>query len=113
MSQLSAGARQVFSEAQAGGAILIVSHIVLAELYFVLDKQRRPDLFDIFVARLRATPAFRVEAVVLDDVLDLKNFTEIPEMHDRLIAVQAKQLGAKILTKDAHIRASTKVQCVW
>jgi PIN domain nuclease of toxin-antitoxin system len=38
---------------------------------------------------------------------------EIPEMHDRLIALAAKRLGATIITKDKTIQASPHVKCHW
>lgn len=110
---LSAAAKQVFVEAQTGRANLIVSHVVLAELFYLLEKYRRPELFEVFVVRLQASPAYRIAPLLLDDVLRLKDFAEIPEMHDRLIAIQAHRLGAKILTKDPEIQASPQVECVW
>jgi hypothetical protein len=34
-------------------------------------------------------------------------------MHDRLLAVAAKRLGATIVTRDPIIQASTQVRSLW
>ena len=38
---------------------------------------------------------------------------EIPEMHDRLIAVESMALGAPVLTRDEALTASPQIETVW
>ncbi|HSU68234.1 MAG TPA: PIN domain-containing protein [Tepidisphaeraceae bacterium] len=110
---LSAAAARVFQESSAGNASVLVSHVVVAELFYLLTKVGRAGLFDQAVQSVRNSPAYQVAPLIMGDLIRLPDFTEIPEMHDRLIAIQANRLGATILTKDASIRASKQIQCLW
>ena len=103
----------MFGDASAGRAVIVVSHIALAELYFLFQKYKQPHLFKPMVARMQSSRAFRLEALTLGDLEELPSFAEIPEMHDRLIAIQAKRLGATIITIDPSIRSSPQVSCLW
>ena len=110
---LSPKAQQIFNDASQGKCRLIVSHIVLAELFYLLKKQGQDGLFDGIINRIHALPSFRIEGLEVADLRQLPNYPEIPEMHDRLIAIQAKRLGAILVTKDGKIQASPQVQWVW
>jgi hypothetical protein len=66
-----------------------------------------------YVQFIQKTPVYRYEPLNLDDVHRLPDFDEIPEMHDRLIAIVAARLGATILTKDPYLLGSPKVKCLW
>jgi PIN domain nuclease of toxin-antitoxin system len=112
-SKLSAVARQVFQEAGAGRAILVVPHIVLAELFWVFQKYGQSAQFAPTLAGLQATGLYRFEDNTLDDLRDLPNFSAVPEMHDRLIAILASRLGASIVTKDNSLLSSRIVRCIW
>ena len=111
--KLSAAARQAIADGEAGKALLIVSHIDLAELYFLLKKLGQDGQFTAIVAAIRADSNYRIEPVVLDDIENLAGFAEVPEMHDRLIALAAKRLGATLLTKDPLIQASPQLKWLW
>jgi len=66
-----------------------------------------------YVKFLRNNPAYRFDAITLDDLTRLPDFADVPEMHDRLIVVAADRLGAMILTNDRDIRSSARATCVW
>ena len=93
--------------------LLLVSHIVLAELFFLLKKLGHDSQFAAMVAAIRANSNYRIEPVVLDDIENLAGFAEVPEMHDRLLAIAAKRLGATLVTKDPLIQASPQVKWLW
>jgi hypothetical protein len=65
------------------------------------------------VGDLLAHPSYRVESIVLDDVMSLSAYPEIPEMHDRLIAAATKRTAATLITKDEIIQASPQVSWLW
>jgi len=111
--KLSQKARIIFGDASAGNAAIVAPHIVLAELFWVFQKLGHAQAFPGAVARMQSSPAFRLQPATVDDLIQLGSFLEIPEMHDRLIAIQASRLGAPVITRDASIRASPRVQCVW
>jgi len=111
--KLPAAVRAVFEKAAAGQAILIVSHVVLAELFYVMQKHSQPHAFSATLSRLQASQAYRIEPLTVDDLAKLPEFTDIPEMHDRLIAVQGARLGAVLVTKDGALQKSTHVDWLW
>ncbi len=105
--------RDLFREAHAGTVKLVVPHIVLAELFYILGKFGQEASFVPFMARLQSSPAYQIESLTVEDLLELPNFTEIPEMHDRLIAIQARRLGATLATRDPALQASSNVRWIW
>lgn len=111
--KLSTNAEQAFKDAEAGVAQLIVHPIVLAELYWLLRKAGLEANFLPYVDFVEKNPAYQFESITLADVRRLRDFDEIPEMHDRLIAIAAVRLRATLLTCDASIQACSKVTCTW
>ena len=111
--RLSSSAANVFTEAQAGKAVLVVYYVVLAELYYLLQKYNQTSLFAPLLQELQTIPYFRTEPVDFLDIRDLENYPEITEMHDRLIVIATNRLGAILVTRDQNIHASPNVQCLW
>jgi PIN domain nuclease of toxin-antitoxin system len=112
-AKLSNAAAQVFEDAQAGRALLVIHPVVLAEFYWLLKKANLHSSFKPYVQFVRSNPIYRLETILIDDILRLEEFAEIPEMHDRLIAIAADRLGATVITKDSELQASSKVKCIW
>lgn len=82
--------------------------IAIAELFFLLRKHREESRYGVLLARLEAPGSgYRIEPITADDLRQLPDFADIPEMHDRLIAIQAARLGATVITKDKELQAST------
>ena len=111
--KLSAAARQAIDDGEAGEVPLLVLSLVLAELYYLLCKVQQDDQFPYIIAALQANPNYRIEAVVLDDVVNLARYPEVPEMHDRLIVAACDRFGATLVTKDQRIQASPQVAWLW
>ena len=106
-------AAQVFDDGVHGKAVLIVSHVVVAELFYLLQKHGQSGLFAPLLADLQTIPYYGLEPITLADLAALDSVPEIPEMHDRLIVLAAKRLGARIVTKDRTIQASPQVKWTW
>lgn len=111
--KLSQAARQTFDDAERGQAELILHPIVLAEFYYVVRKAGHEQDFVPYVQFLDQSPVYRLEAIASDDLKRLPSFSEIPEMHDRLIAITANRLNVPIISKDATLQASSQISCVW
>ncbi len=112
-TRLSTSARQVFDAAVSGAALLVLSPIVLLELYALLRKVKAPVDFAAELLRFQAIPYYRIEPIMLDDLLLLDRLQDIPEIHDRVIAATAVRLGATVLTLDPAIRSSAGVTSLW
>jgi len=91
---------QVFLEALAGRAVIALLPIVLAEFYYVLRKEGLEQDAPLYLQYVHEVSGYRLEALTWDDILQLPIFPEVPEMHDRLIAIAAKRLDATVLTRD-------------
>jgi len=46
-------------------------------------------------------------------ILDAIQISDIPELHDRLIAATARQLNLELITNDSVIRSSAFVKTIW
>jgi len=110
--KLSKLGRQIFQKAFAGETTLVLSPIVLLELYGVARKVTSPFDFATELA-LFEQPPFRVEPITSADLRLLDRLSSIPELHDRLIAATAFRLNAPILTRDSLISACADVTCAW
>jgi PIN domain nuclease of toxin-antitoxin system len=104
---------QVFLEALAGRAVIVLLPIVLAEFYYVLRKEGLEQDAPFYLEYVYKASGYRLEPMIWDDVLELPSFPEVPEMHDRLIAVAAKRLDATVLTRDATLHSSPQIRCLW
>jgi PIN domain nuclease of toxin-antitoxin system len=84
--KLSSQAREIFQLAQHGEATLIISAIVLAELYYIHQKRPITPDFVGLVRDLQSQPQYQFSDFAAEDVLDFPDNVAIPEMHDRIIA---------------------------
>lgn len=110
---LGQGANQAFDEADNGTALIYVSVIVLAELYYLNEKQGRPLDFAAEYGRIEQSGQFVFVPLAPEDTLDLDTDRAVPEMHDRIITGLARRIGAPCITKDAQIVQSNLVATVW
>ncbi len=111
--KLSARTRRIFQAAERGETRIVISAIVVAELFYL---DRKHGIFDDFATIydiLRSNPYFQLIAFDPDDVLDFVRDAAIPEMHDRIIAGLARRLDAPLITVDPIITASGLVEVVW
>lgn len=111
--RLSKAVAEVFQEVEVGKARLSVSTVALAELFYLLRKHRKEHLFPDIIARLKASLVCQIEQLELKDVQKLPAFSDIPEMHDRLIAIHASNIGATLLTRDASLENSRMIDTLW
>jgi PIN domain nuclease of toxin-antitoxin system len=111
-AKLSERAKRVFGDASRGQVTLILSPIVLLELYGVVKKYQAPLDFSAEL-HLLEKPPFRIAPITVADLHLLDQLETIPELHDRLIAATALRLNVPILTRDPLIMACSTVSCVW
>ncbi|MBI2976273.1 MAG: type II toxin-antitoxin system VapC family toxin [Chloroflexi bacterium] len=111
--RLGPAATSAFAEIESGQADLIVSVIVIAEIIYILQAGKVNADFDEVLARLQASPNVVIAPLTTERVAELNTATAVPEMHDRMIAVEAKASGATLITYDQAITASGFVPTVW
>lgn len=112
-TKLSSAAKQAFDAGANGQAMLLVPVIVLAELYYLIEKVKSPlKLVDVH-RTLTDAGQFRIVPLHADDLLDFETDAAVGEMHDRIIAGAARRAGAACVTRDADIAAAGVVATVW
>ena len=108
-SRLSTTAREVFRQAQAGEAVVIVPAIVVAELYYLSAKLGTPIVPAEFMGEL-AENGMTLTELGWPQLESLDRFPDIPEMHDRLIACESTSLGATLLTREQVLSDAASVE---
>lgn len=111
--RLGPQAAAAFEAVDQGKALLIVPAIVVAELIYIADRGRVSVDLEMTLDYLRKHPAIDLPDMTLVVVLAMRSATAIPEMHDRLIACEAKLRNATLRTRDAQIVAARFVPTVW
>jgi PIN domain nuclease of toxin-antitoxin system len=110
---LGVNARLAFDEADAGRALIYIPAIVIAELYYLNEKKGRPLDFRTKYARLAQSKQFVLLPFYPSHTLDFDACSAVTEMHDRMIAADARRINAALLTRDAQITSSGVVATVW
>ena len=111
--KLGPKAKDAFDEAADGRAIIYVSVIVLAELFYLLEKIGGSLDFATEYRRLQASGQFHFLPLQPDEVLDFGGTKAVPEMHDRIIAGMARRLNCACLTCDVAMIESKLIETLW
>lgn len=98
-------AHQAFENADKGEAIIIIPAIVLMEVLYLFEK-KRIDISILNVDALLESRNYRFEPLDMDILKEAFEITDIPELHDRLIAATARFLDLQLITNDPEIKAS-------
>ena len=111
--KMGARAEQVFTDAEAGRARIQVPAMVLAEILYLSQRGRISATLEDVRAYLRRYAECREYPLTFDVVETAARITDIPELHDRLIAATAVFLAAPLVTDDGKISESAFVRTVW
>jgi PIN domain nuclease of toxin-antitoxin system len=111
--KLGGQAREIFAAAERGQTRLVISAVVVAELYYADKKFGLFADFDTVFRRLQVAPHFRFAPFEAEHVLSFTEDQDIPEMHDRIIAGLARRLGAPLIASDPKIVEAGLTAVVW
>lgn len=111
--RLGKAAHAAFESVGRGEARLIVPAIVIAEFVYIAERGKVAVDVDVVIRKLSANPAIEISPLSVERVLAMRGLSSIPEMHDRLIASEARQRGARIITRDTVIRDAKVAGMVW
>ena len=102
----------VFRKTDEGKNIIIIPSVVLFEIGYLYEKKRIPvSVKDIKIV-LEDSVNYREEKLSINIIESSFEITDIPELHDRLIAGTARYLNIPLMTNDPVILASKFVNCV-
>jgi PIN domain nuclease of toxin-antitoxin system len=114
--RLSAAAKTFIDEAAAASHKIALSAISLAEIVYLVEKQRIPATAYDDIRKALSNPEHVFEeaplhALIVDAMQGILR-TDVPDMPDRIVAATALHAGVPVISRDGRIRAS-KVQTVW
>jgi len=102
---------RIFLSAERGESIIIIPAVVLMEMLYLFEKNRiEISLFQ--TEDLMKSSNYQFEPLTLEILKTASEITDIPELHDRLIAAAARYFNIPIITNDPVIRNSEFVEIV-
>jgi PIN domain nuclease of toxin-antitoxin system len=111
--KLSEIASAIFDAAEDGQTQIVISVIVIAELYWLNKKWKSFEDFGTVYRELQERPEFLFKPLLPEDILDFDQNAVVPEMHDRIITGLARRLNAPLITLDPQIISAGLVEIVW
>lgn len=106
-------AQRHFVEMEQGQALLHVPTMVFAEILYLADRKRIAITLADVQEYLKRFPNCVESPITMDVIVAAQRITDVPELHDRLIAATALQLQVPLITNDTKIRASRFVDTIW
>jgi len=96
---------EAFLSADQGEGIIIIPAVVLMEVLYLFEKNRiKINLFQ--TEELFKNKNYQFEPLSMEILKAASEITDIPELHDRLIAATARYLDIPIITNDPEIKKS-------
>ena len=118
--RMGAAAHDAFERADRGeGVVIHIPAMVLAEILYLSERKRIAatvgDVATLLhdVRSIVSNGGFWVAPLDLAVIERAAQITDIPELHDRLIAATAAEREAPLLTNDPEIVTSASVQTLW
>ena len=114
--RLSVTARTFMDDASRAGHAVGLSPISLAEIVYLVEKNRLPvSAYEDLKCAL-ANPEYVIEeAPFTADVIEAMRYirrADVPDMPDRIVAATALYLRVPVISRDGRIRSSN-IQTIW
>lgn len=106
-------AKRVFQDCLTGDVEMLISPISLAEIGYLSERGRIDTTIADVLGFIRDNAKITLTEMDGQTVVASFQITDIPELHDRLIAGAAVQKTAVVLTNDPVIRKSSFVESRW
>lgn len=114
--KLSAQALRFIEDTAAAGHDIVLSPISLAEIVYLIEKNRLPPSAYGTLKTALADPDFVIqEAPFNTEIVEAMRQVprnEVPDMPDRIVAATAVYFSVPVISRDGKIRASS-VQTIW
>jgi PIN domain nuclease of toxin-antitoxin system len=108
--RLSATARQFMDDAAAAGHDIVLSPISLAEIVYLVEKNRLPASAYHELKNALADPDYVIEeapfTMEIVDAMRQVPRADVPDMPDRIVAATGVYLGVPVISCDGRIRSS-------
>lgn len=111
--KMGAKAKSIFELAESRKATVYVPALVCAEILYLSEGRRISVSLREVRAYLQQYPNCKECPLGLAEIESAGEITDVPELHDRLIAGTARSLGLELMTDDSVIQSSAFVKTVW
>ena len=111
--KLGKNASQIFEEADAGDCVVFIPAMVLMEILYLSEKSRITTTLPDVTQLLQNSTNYQIYPITTEVILKAKEITDIPELHDRMIAATAVLLGLGLISRDSVIGKSTFLTTIW
>ncbi len=111
--KLSQFVKSIFTEMEAGNVVVHVPMMVCAEILYLSEGGKIATTLAEVGEALKKYPCLREFPMSFATHEATAQISDIPELHDRLIAGVARLLNVELMTNDPMIRASQFVKTVW
>jgi predicted nucleic acid-binding protein len=105
--------KSIFDSTEAGDTIIHIPSFVFAEILYLSEKRRIKALLSQVSEYLNEFLCYKEYPLSFDVIQASSQITDIPELHDRLIAGTARLLNQSLITNDPVIQASRFVKTFW
>jgi predicted nucleic acid-binding protein len=106
-------AETIFDSVEAGNATIYVPGMAFAEILYLSEKKRISISLTDVSNYMQRFPTCKEHPLSFAVVRAASEISDIPELHDRLIAATARQLNLELVTNDSVIQSSAFVKTVW
>ncbi|MCH8291984.1 PIN domain-containing protein [Candidatus Poribacteria bacterium] len=106
-------ASKIFEEADRGNCIVFIPVMVLMEILYLSEKSRISTTLPDVTQFVQNSTNYRIYSITGEVVLKAKEVTDIPELHDKVIAATAVLLGFPLISKDSVINQSRFLETIW
>ncbi len=111
--KVSMQVKEIFASAEAGHVELFVPAMVLAEIGYLSEKKRIDTSLDAAMSYAEECDTISMEPITAQIVVRAFEISDIPELHDRIIAATAICRNALLITNDPVIAASKFIRTLW
>lgn len=111
--QLGKNASKIFEEVDTGNCVVFIPVMVLMEILYLSEKNRISTTLPDVTQLVQNSTNYQIYPITTEIILKAKEITDIPELHDRIIAATAVLLGLDLISRDSVIGKSALVTTIW
>ena len=105
--------KSILDSVESEKATVYLPTMVFAEILYLSEKRRISLSLRTIADYLKQYPNYKEYPMKFAVIQSAAQITDIPELHDRLIAGTARLLNLHLITNDPIIQASNFVKTVW
>ena len=109
----SQSVKQIFDSADLGKTTIYIPAMVFAEILYLAEKNRISLNLHEVEKHLKNFQNYKEVPLSFEIIRNAQQISDIPELHDRLIASTASFLNLALITNDPKIENSQFVNTVW